>query len=68
MADITWNDDEHYMAEAETEDGLTVIMLWKSIADHITVIKEENSRSHRSRQTYSHWLSVPTCRNLRENQ
>lgn len=38
MADVEWDDDKHYLAEAEQENGGNVIMLWKSKMGYTSVI------------------------------
>lgn len=40
MAEIKWDDDKHYLAEAETEMGTKVIMLWETIPERIAIIED----------------------------
>ena len=40
MAEIEWDDDKHYLAEAETEMGTKVIMLWETIPERIAIIED----------------------------
>lgn len=38
MAEVEWDDDKHYLAEAATVGGDKVIMLWESTMGRISVI------------------------------
>ena len=38
MADVKWDDDKHFLAEAATVGGDKVIMLWESTMERISVI------------------------------
>lgn len=38
MADVEWDNDKHYLAEAEQENGGNVIMLWKFKMGYTSVI------------------------------
>lgn len=40
MAEVEWDDDKHYLAEAETEMGTKVIMLWETIPERIAIIED----------------------------
>lgn len=40
MADVEWDDELHYLAEAETEMGTKVIMLWETTMERITIIND----------------------------
>lgn len=40
MADVKWDDDKHFLAEAETEMGTKVIMLWEAIPERIAIIED----------------------------
>lgn len=40
MADIEWDDEKHYLAEAELAGGTKVIMLWETAAERITFIED----------------------------
>lgn len=42
MAEVEWDDELHYMAEAETEDGIKVVMLSQS-RDFIRCIQPPNA-------------------------
>lgn len=42
MAEIQWDNEEHYLAEAETEDGIKVVMLSQS-GDFIRCIQPPNA-------------------------
>lgn len=42
MADIEWDDDKHYLAEAESESGVKVVMLSQS-RDFIMCIQPPNA-------------------------
>lgn len=42
MAEIEWNDDKHYLAEAESESGVKVVMLSQS-RDFIMCIQPPNA-------------------------
>lgn len=39
MAEIEWDDDKHFLAEAEHEDGSDTIMLWKTTSGCISIIR-----------------------------
>lgn len=41
MADVEWDDDRHYLAEAEHKDGRTVIMLTRDSSTRINFIWNE---------------------------
>ncbi|MHA7726205.1 hypothetical protein [Corynebacterium hesseae] len=38
MSDVEWDDDEHYLAEAEHENGDAVIMLGKDASGRINIV------------------------------
>ena len=40
MAEVEWDDDKHYLAEAETEMGTKVIMLWETTTERIAIIED----------------------------
>lgn len=40
MAEVEWDDNNHYLAEAETEMGTKVIMLWETTTEHIAIIED----------------------------
>lgn len=42
MAEIEWDDDKHYLAEAETENGIKVVMLSQN-RDFIRCIQPPNA-------------------------
>lgn len=42
MAEIQWDNEEHYLAEAETEDGIKVVMLSQN-GDFIRCIQPPNA-------------------------
>lgn len=42
MADVEWDDDEHYLAEAESESGVKVVMLSQN-RDFIRCIQPPNA-------------------------
>lgn len=39
MAEIDWDDEKHFLAEAEHEDGSDTIMLWKTTSGCISIIR-----------------------------
>lgn len=39
MAEVEWDDDKHFLAEAEHEDGSDTIMLWKTTSGCISIIR-----------------------------
>ncbi|MER0028496.1 hypothetical protein [Corynebacterium sp. KPL4043] len=39
MAEIEWDTDKHFLAEAEHEDGSDTIMLWKTTSGCISIIR-----------------------------
>ena len=48
MAEIAWDDEKHYLAEAETEKGLKVIMLGKCAYECIEVLVKGKPRNRYS--------------------
>lgn len=48
MAEVEWDDDEHYLAEAETDKGLKVIMLGRCAYDCIESLVKREPRNRYS--------------------
>lgn len=40
MADVEWDDNKHFLAEAELKGYGPVIMLWEATQEYISVIRE----------------------------